>query len=279
MEYVIYRIRHFKDNIFLEVYVTGVENALKLPTQIPTRFLNRIEKKTLLGPKFECLKVHSEQKSCGLRTYKNIISDGIWIVESDTIPKGGIRELNIPYSISIFGIPIVSQIPWGALYTIEMIDTKCVPIVVYHGTEKCNVKSILQDTLRPSFGMFGNCVYFGSFWKAYRFASFTQDYKARDGAIFRCLAFWKKMYIRNMHMSICICASCVGLQTLSDHAELWTSTKCDALFLFPSTLNGRWFSKSEEYAAKSSDLVLLDSVAYTKKQDTYNSSDRSLVVI
>lgn len=279
MECVIYRIRAFNNCRFVEVYVcSNSDNALKLPNEISPRFQNRIEKRTLLGPKYDCVKVHSDQKPCGLRTHKNILNDGIWIVESDTIPKGGIRELNIPYSVSIFGIRIISEIPWKAIYAIEQIDTSGLPIVVYHGTEKSNVKSILKEHFRPSFGMFGNCVYFGSFWKAYRFASFTQDYKPRDGAVFRCLAFWKKMYVRNMHLSICMCASCTGLQTLSDHAELWVKSNCDALFLFPSTLNGRWYTKSEEYASKRTDLVVLDSVGYTIQQTIYDSTKRDLII-
>lgn len=84
-----------------------------------------------------------------------------------------------------------------------------------------------------------------------------------------------------MHLSVCYCASCYGQQTLSDHAETWKRTNCDALFLYPSVLNGRWITKNEEYASRDDSNVFLDSVGYVKSkinEGKYNPLDRSSTI-
>lgn len=44
------------------------------------------------------------------------------------------------------------------VYTALKVNLYDDPIVVYHGTSKSNVKTIVQESMKPSQGMFGNCI-------------------------------------------------------------------------------------------------------------------------
>jgi hypothetical protein len=110
-------------------------------------------------------------------------------------------------------------------------------MVVYHGTHKDSMASILHEGLKASFGMLGTAVYLGSFWKAFRFQALTQDYK-NDLELFADITlFWPTLVIRETYGPCACCASPV-----SDHTSVW-KTIASAVFVKPGK-----HIKNEEFA-------------------------------
>lgn len=280
---IFYRLRE-GPRTFVEVFVTYLNGIFCLPTEIPKRFHGRLTEHVCANQLV--YQVFSDAKGCQSRK-KETFSDGAWIVESDSIAKGGLSDvdagLNIPYLAVYFGVAVDVTVPWKDLY--RLTRTEDGPVVLYHGTAKQNVKSILKTGLVPSFGMFGTAVYFGSFWKAYRFATLTQDYQPRDGAIFRALCFWKTAVVRNLCVPVCHCDLCKGKETYADHLETWTGCQC--VYLFPAKVKdpqnpfgARYEVKNFEVASKDTENVLLDTVCYVAgRPGPYNPCDRSVSVL
>lgn len=299
------RVRNVSGNEFLEVFAEGTPRGLRLPERLPPRFANRVIKTLQVaavpcgpcgpyGPPYRpalpaVVTVHVVNSvasaACGVRTKANILSDGMWLVESDWIPKGGVPG-HVPGVATAFGVPVygfeaATMAAWRAINDALHVDALQAPIVVYHGTAKDSVKKIVKETLQPTFGMFGTAVYFGSFWKAYRFAVLTQDYADREGATFRCLAFWRHVHVRNSTTRpTCDCTTCNGAVTYSDHLATWTRKRgisgipADAVLLLPvappPTTHGQSGPKgsvrNEEYAALTAERVHLDGVGFVKRR-------------
>lgn len=270
------RIRTAGSKSFLEVFLEVRDGVFRAPLTVPKRFEQRIQRKISLPTASLCV-IASEAGPCVPRKADNL-KDGLWAVESDWIPKGGIEALKVPHLAVIFGVPvdpIVSSHEWKLIHTLLEVNPYDAPIVLYHGTAKDSIKAILRDGLLASFGMFGVAVYFGSFWKAHRFATMTQDYKARPGAVFRCLCFWTRPYVRNeSQLPVCMCSRCSGQPTYADHLERWTAFG-DHIWLFPIMLHGHWVVRNFEVAAKDASKVVLDSVAFVDpKLGTYDPCER-----
>jgi hypothetical protein len=282
------RIRTFKTISFVEVFFIFDKNRLVVAQNVP-RFDNRCTRIT-----DTIMLVDSKAPtSCNLRTRANLVSDGLWCVESDWVAKGGYpgtrfppvqTKTKIPYLSTLFGLPI--QPPMdpssfaGVLRAVSQATNTLLqqPIVVYHGTAKDTAKHILKEGLKPSYGMFGTAVYLGTFWKAYRFATLTQDYAARPGAIFRVLAFWTQCICRNWKSPACFCPACGGKPTFADHLETWKKS-AQVVWIYPEERDGKFIVRNEEHACADDTLLLLDSVAYaTRSADHHNPWDRSLVV-
>lgn len=287
------RIRTFKSISFLEVFFVFETNRFVAATHVP-RFDNRCTRIDSLAVGTTIMIVDSKASpSCNLRTRDNLVADGIWCVESDWTAKGGYpghrfppvdTKIHIPYVSTLFGLPIqppMDPATFSGVVHAVSAATKTVfqqPIVLYHGTAKEFAKHILKGGLKPSFGMFGTAVYLGTFWKAYRFATLTQDYTARHGAIFRILAFWTSSVCRNATSPACFCPACGGKPTYADHLETWKRT-APAVWIYPEERNGKFVVRNEEHACADTSLLLLDSVAYaTRCADQHNPWDRSLVV-
>jgi hypothetical protein len=220
------------------------------------------------------------------RTKENILKDGVWLVESDWLPKGGVPAANVPFIATFFGIRVQGterlRKEWSEIQEKLEMKKEDAPIVVYHGTSKDYIKSILENGLKPSYGMFGDAIYFGSFWKSYRFACLTQDYQDRHGAIIRCLCFWTKTYLRNHDISpTCMCGNCKGVPTYADHLQQWAKTGADNVMLYPVILNGSWMIRNEEYAALTDSKVVLDTIGFAKRttKDNYEPWDRRVSIL
>lgn len=276
------RRRSVKEHAFLEVYLTFAHGALTLPSTLPSRFKERIERSMPIDAFMHGYEIRSSApKDATCRTLENVMSDGMWVVESDWLGKGGVPEEGVPFLPTVFGVPV--NVPhgtwWSTLQLAFGVRPANAPIVVYHGTGKEHVSSILAQGLRPTFGMMGDAVYFGSFWKAYRFATLTQDYKDRDGAIFRCLAFWKHMHLQSFQTTRrCGCTKCGDTETLSDHTQRWAK-RADAVLLTPCKIGDKWVVRNEEYAARTADGVHLDTLAFVKRAapgSTYEPWNRTV---
>jgi hypothetical protein len=221
------------------------------------------------------------------RTRENL-ADGFWCVESDWIPKGGYAfgHPGAPaHMTTLFGFPVVAPCDFETfariLYFVQTTLKQELrqPIVVYHGTSRDHVKSIVKGGLKASFGMFGTAVYLGTFWKAFRFATLTQDYKPREGAVFRILAFWNTTFFRHATSPACFCSMCCGKPTFADHQEQWKTSAADNIVLLPVEQNGKFIVKNEEYACRDSSLLFLDTVCNaTRSGSTHNPWDRSMIV-
>lgn len=279
------RIRSFKTYKFIEIYFEGISQQngyLQLPTQLPTRFEKRILD-TLWYKEATVFVIQSNATNCQRRNRENILADGMWLTESDWIPHGGCAEANVPFLSVVYGIPIrnytVAAKYWRLIHERLAINYYDAPIVVYHGTAKEYVKSILKEGLKPFEGMFGLGVYFGSFWKAYRFATLTQDYQDREGAIFRCLSFWKRVYVRNHGPPEC---PCCGMPNYADHKQEWLKRNVDCLYMYPLQYKSKWIVKNEEWCAPNDEMICYDTIAYTErpiKNVTYNPWDRTVQIL
>lgn len=128
--------------------------------------------------------------------------------------------------------------------------------------------------------MFGTAVYLGSFWKAYRFATLTQDYQDRPGAVIRVLAFWKRTVIRNFQSPHCYCAACCGKPTFADHQETWKQPTVDVLVMLPQESQGKFIVRNKEYACRDDSLLVLDAVCTATRtaRMSHDPWDRSMVV-
>jgi hypothetical protein len=267
---ICYRLRDGPCGRFVEVFLEYASDVFRLPTELPARFKTRSIKRA------PCIfEIASEWKQ-SLRK-KETFQDGVWIVESDTIPKGGLPDLGIPYVATYFDTRICADIPWTFLSGLANVSMSNSPVVLYHGTAKENTKQILKEGLKPSFGMFGTCVYLGTFWKAYRFAALSQTYVPRLGSIFRCLVFLKRPVLRSLYTEpTCHCPTCKGSVTFSDHLETWTAFG-DHVYLFPVKLNDTYVVKNMEVALKDTSKLILDTVCFVKEGPTpYDPCDRSV---
>ena len=292
------RLRKVKLYTFVEFFLEYKNQRLCLPSAIVPRFQSRVKVDTKLqvnqwGPDFskgsEDIKlvngitqyqtlvkpielqvnlVQSEYQGVAKRTLNDIQLNGSWVTYNDTFPKGGPLG---PYVASLFGLPIDNDVhrilyKWTLrdIYTFVDLNVEQDPIVVYHGTAKENTASILANGLKPSFGMLGTAIYYGSFWKAFRFATLTQDYKRRKGAILRIYAFWNSTHILTKHSGPCLCETCLRSNTafLTDHKGLWTIFG-DSVLAIP--FEGGPL-KNEEYASLDDSKICIDSIAYAESQ-------------
>ena len=161
---------------------------------------------------------------------------------------------------------------------------------MYHGTARPTVKNILSEGLRPTYGMLGTAVYLGSFWKAFRFATFTQTYEKRPGAVLRCYCFPTKLpLIKTVSSNRCQCDKCTGGQSgqsgqgdkfgqaglLCDHLGLWQKVT-DMVIAWPTP--GAPI-KNEECAMPDGTLIVVDSVAHvTCHTEHHEPLNRKLLV-
>lgn len=292
--YIRRRPREKLPGSFVEIFLEpAFKSQLRLPTNVLARFEGRescapktIESQTLNGSSahFVLHFVDSDiHKKPTKRKLQDILAHGAWIAYYDTVPCFGLPRVS-----SFFGVPIhdnvyallyngiraiYKEVPWPDC--LESND----PYVVYHGTSREAVKSILAEELRSTWGMLGQAIYFGSFWKAFRFATLTQDYKKRRGAILRCYAFWNRVHIRNDSSCPCVCDKCIQKNTdvvdsIPDHLETWHEL-ADAVLAWP---NGKSL-KNEEWATKDMSCIIIDSVAHAEAQTEHHEAfNRSLAI-
>lgn len=279
------RKREALGNTFLEVYFKGNEQNILVPSWDLKRFKGRYDA-PMYFESSTVFQIKSNAQPHAFRTKENILNDGVWLVESDWLGKGGVPAANIPYIATYFGISVDApndlKTDWISIQEKLKVQKHDAPIVVYHGTAKDLVKSILENGLKPSYGMFGDAIYFGSFWKSFRFACLTQDYKDRHGALIRCLVFWKKTYLRNKDaLPSCNCLNCKGNPTYADHLQEWAKTDADNIMLYPAMLNGHWMVRNEEYASLTATKIVMDTIGFVKRisEGVYEPWDRTVCIL
>jgi len=236
------------------------------------------------------------------RTKDDIQKDGIWSVYDDAVPKGHFSDcdLKVPGHSTVYGIPIhpnvwrvlcfglkhiYEQSPWNDC-TIQNE-----PLVVYHGTDKSVIANIVKDGLRPTFGMLGTGIYFGTFWKSFRFATRTQDYIKREGAILRCFAFWTSVAYKTGRSDPCACKECAkALKVRSKQKRedaIFKTRFCDheALLLkfyeaVRALPEARSPIKNEEYICLNNSNVYMDTVAYAiSTTEHHEPLNRALTIL
>ena len=282
---------------FLEMYLEAGPSGLTLPTTPSPRFQGRclsdgaeiraIAKASTgssgaydpaaYGPAVpvRVIPVNSQAPPGAIkRTHDDLLANGAWAVYLDLVPKGGPLG---PAVANYYGLPVDPKLHL-LLYTAmrdvyatvatlwPQVSYASEPFVVYHGTARAAVKTILQEGLKPSFGMLGTAVYVGSFWKSFRFATLTQDYKRRPGAILRLYAFWRFPYLKTLAISDrCKCARCGppvpdSVAKLCDHAAGWSALS-KAVMVFPVPGGP---IKNEEYATIDPSTLLIESVGHAE---------------
>jgi hypothetical protein len=201
--------------------------------------------------------------------------DIVWLVSDDFTPKGGFYPENVPDTSVYFDTRISARDSLKMLrhkHKInELLQCTCDPLSLYHGSGADRKDSILLNGLRQSFGMLGDAVYLGTFFKATRYASRQQDYKLRDeGVIFRCLAFVKSSNIRQYPLLgySCTCQNCInknsGFERISDHFSQWnTGMFCGAEVLVSKEPFGykkggepKFLSKNAEWAFRNNSVFV-----------------------
>jgi hypothetical protein len=261
------RKRETKHGSFLEFYAFPQNNALGL-----SKTLGRFKDRVIQSTQFQSIGIaFIDSKSRGIikQSRQDILTHGSWISYGDCMKRGHYE--NIEGSAVFFGIHIQDDLcNFISQYIFDIYKLACPlwpdclvthePYVVYHGTSQDSVKSIFENGLMPSQGMLGHAIYFGTFWKAFRFSCMTQDYKSRPGAILRCYAFWKNPVIKNEQSDKCLCSECKGLKPSPvDHNAVWSLLGDFVIAPPTATL------KNEEYACLTNKAIVIDSVAHSTK--------------
>lgn len=297
---------------FLEFYLVAGPNGFTLPEEPLARFAGRALCESLYikpqplgpatldsGPSIDCpatgpalyvTPVNSAPPQGPIkRTRDDMLQNGVWASYMDLVPRGGPLG---PAVSAYYGLPI-DPFVWRVMYVQSSmvyaavqalwpaVDARAEPHVVYHGTAQSAVKSILKAGLQPSFGMLGTAVYTGSFWKAFRFATLTQDYLRRPGAIMRIYAFWALPLVKSLEFSDrCRCTRCAGppdaIAKLCDHNGVW-SRMANAVLAYPVPGGP---IKNEEYATTSPATLLIESVAHAEATtDHHEPFNRAVTVL
>jgi len=186
------------------------------------RFKDRIISQTLIAEfNTTLIKVRSHGFFCDEITSDKIKkSNGIWLVANDCVPKGENKFENIPGRSQFYDMEIVDK---DAAFITKLFDrvwpqSTSFPLSLYHGTMKVKREGIVHSGgLEESFGMLGDAVYLGTFWKASRFAAFDKKYHPQEGEVYRTLVFVKEFQQFPLEHWECFCC---GLD-ISDHKGIW----------------------------------------------------------
>jgi len=262
------RRRELLSGSFIEFYVWHNAKFLTLPMSPLERFQNR-----LLQPPFNIdgiiVCAVDSKPQIQKRTYEDIFKDGAWISYNDTTMRGSWMDTVTSRAV-FFGIPIdpeLNKILYNSLLKIYaamslwQVSVENEPFVMYHGTARESVKSILATGFLKTFGMLGNAIYFGTFWKSFRFATMTQDYKKRRGTVLRCYCISKKLpLIKTDFSEKCKCSDCISKNggILCDHEAKWSLVADYVIACASHTI------KNEEYAVKDNSMIIIDSYGHVE---------------
>lgn len=198
---------------------TPGSSALTWPAVLPPRFVGRA--KPLPGPSegppVRVFQVDSVPYAAPpLRAAHEVRANGVWAVDADFVPAGGLEELGVPARATIFGMPIAPSAcgAWAAARPL-LPAPHVHPVAVYHGTDAALIPSIQAHGLKPSPGMLGDgVVSVGTFWKATRYAARTTDkYVVREaGVIVRAYLDPGRCAVFDGTGAPCPCPRCAGIR-------------------------------------------------------------------
>jgi hypothetical protein len=220
---IIFRETRLQEHTFIEYLLIFAAETLVNPCTIPDRYADRIEFISTIGG-LPCCKVLSATSDLQIVNRKGLLAgNGIWVVSDDCTPRGGFEE--VP-DIRLF---LTFQIDDVSARDILLVDKELSarlskPLSLYHGTDRDNVSSIVEHGISPSDGMMSRAIYLGTLWKAVRFAILGQNYKKRNGSIFRVLSFPKSTAHFPRKGWMCECKKCLDNQwarSIVDHHGLW----------------------------------------------------------
>jgi len=189
---------------FWELLVYLNEGVMKLPTDLPQKYAQRIsrQEKTVYL-------IQSLPHKTSTRTNLSLLKEGIWICEGDCKDFGGVKA-------TLFGIPLCNEIQTAFVDHRSTLQSWSpgewtVARVSYHGTSYESYQGICAQGFKCTFGMLGTGVYLGSFWKACRFAARNQDYTFRENpSILRVIWTCKDEDVLQFPRKVmyCFCAEC-----------------------------------------------------------------------
>ena len=200
-----------------------------------------------------------------------------WLVKDDFCSKSGFLPEHIENKSTFFEILIDFQDCETVLSNHneikDLLHLTCEPepLALYHGSGKDKQVSILKHGLFETFGMLGNGVYLGTFYKACRYASRTQTYDIRlDGTIYRCIAFClpQNTTVYPNDTWTCMCEVCQkannGFEQVCDHLTSWNTGHLSAAHVKVSTKPFAINTKKRAYVDK------------TTQEVTYKNTERYL---
>ena len=158
--------------------------------------------------------------------------DLVWLVGDDFTPRGGFKPENVEDKPVYFDTVISTTDSLKVLRhkhdISQLLHCNIEPLALYHGSGADKRELIIKQGLKLSFGMLGDAVYLGTFFKACRYASRQQNYEFRnEGVIFRCLAFALPTKTKQYPLQeyACTCKKCTeeksGFEKVSDHFAQW----------------------------------------------------------
>jgi hypothetical protein len=215
-----------------------IHENFSIPSKLPERYSKRIHN-LIAHEQLNIFVVHSTSDNA--MNYVNLNSlkkgNGIWVIENDFEKKGGFA--NKVQGISQFmSLPIddysVKKVKDAHTHLLVNYSNNnfIKPLSLYHGTLLENIATIQKNGLQVSKkGMLGKAIYLGTFWKACRFSTKTQDYKdIENGCIIRTIVLTESIQVVPRKNYACKCVKCTELGSgawgieISDHNAEWKNT-------------------------------------------------------
>jgi hypothetical protein len=221
---IIYSLNHFRQDTFIEFFLIRTATGFKCPHTLPENFevvqeqefenTRAVQVKRVMWSQLEFI------------TYQSL--HNAWILASDCYERGAFEPEHLPGRRVFFGIPIETA---SALLIIQFEKSMRVvkPISVYHGTSMEKETEVAKG-IQETYGMLGYGAYFGTFWKAARFACLGQDYIRRPGTVFRAIAFAFRLREYPMETWACDCDRCKKVdwgKAYADHGNHWSTLGFD----------------------------------------------------
>jgi hypothetical protein len=206
---------------YFEYLVVPKDGKLVLPDDLPFRFNTRIESYFENG-----IVVQSIPHQKKIITRKGILEgNGVWIVADDCTKRGQYGDVD---GIRQFMSVEIDEDAAKKIKNHSDSQTSFKPLSLYHGTTPECIEKIFSFTICPSYGgMLGDAVYVGTFWKAVRFATMTQDYKHREGALLRVLVMARSVVDLPRPGWYCKCEDCLSsrkINQIADHDGTFLNT-------------------------------------------------------
>jgi len=221
MNQIIVRERLYNNISFHEFLFIPIDGKLYICKNVE-RFKERILTQSFIAEmNTVIIKVKSTAFPCDeISSEKLKNSNGVWIVPNDCMPKGENKFEKIAGKAQFYDIEICEKDASHILKLCSKVwpGSQTYPMSLYHGTSKNRREEIVHDGgLQETFGMLGDAVYLGTFWKASRFAAFDKNYHAQEGEVYRTLVFVKEFQEFPLEHWACFCCDL----DISDHKGIW----------------------------------------------------------
>jgi len=227
------RTKTIEQTLFFYVEFLCEYDQVSQKIKLVSNVLNKASKNVhLIKTEFLDLQVLNSLDNYELQKPFKAARDLIWLVSDDFTPRGGFQPENVEEKPMYFDTAISKTDSLKVLRhkhdISQLLHCNIEPLALYHGSGADKSDLIIKQGLKPSFGMLGDAVYLGTFFKACRYASRHQNYEFRkEGVIFRCLAFALPTKTKHYPLNgyACTCKKCTdeksGFEKVSDHFAQW----------------------------------------------------------